>query len=192
MSSCRFSVLAFALLAVMAAGPAWAQDTGPQRPVPAVPPAAPAPLTPPKLLHFETAPYPPEAKQKGLAGQVDLLLSIDATGAVSQAVVTAPAGHGFDEAAVEAARKFRFAPAERGGQKVPVRIRYRYRFTLEPPKPPPASSPAPAPTPGPPQPAGTAQLSGRVLERGTRIPNAGVEVSVSPALGSPGVAGQAG
>jgi hypothetical protein len=31
-----------------------------------------------------------------------------------------------------------------------------------------------------------------VLERGTRIPNAGVEVSVSPALGSPGVAGQAG
>lgn len=86
----------------------------------------------PVLVDFVDAPYPPEAAAERLEGAVVLRLSIDAEGAVTDVQVEAPAGHGFDEAAVEAARQFRFEPARRGSTPVAARILYTYEFQLPP------------------------------------------------------------
>lgn len=88
-------------------------------------------VEPPVLQSFVDAPYPPEAEKAGLEGNVTLQLDIDATGQVTKAVVIDPVGHGFDEAAVEAAKKFVFQPARRNGKPIAARINYRYRFSLK-------------------------------------------------------------
>lgn len=92
-----------------------AEEEQPKKPV----------VVPPKLVHFESAPYPPEAQKAGLQGDVVLKLTIDATGAVTHAEVAEPGGHGFDEAAQTAALKFKFEPATRDGKPIPAKIRFR-------------------------------------------------------------------
>lgn len=84
----------------------------------------------PRLQHFVLADYPAEARAAGLDGSVVLRLTIDASGNVSDAEVVQSAGHGFDVAALAAARQFQFTPARQNGLPVAARIRYRYRFTL--------------------------------------------------------------
>ena len=96
------------------------------------PPPAANQVTPPKIVHFEDSPYPPEAEKLGIEANVVLQLDIDREGKVTKATVAEPVGHGFDEAAVEAAKKFTFEPARRGQTPIPVRILYRYGFTLKP------------------------------------------------------------
>src|SRR5262249_20516598 len=99
--------------------------------VPAQPaPDANAPVTPPQIVHFENAPYPPEAQKLGLEANVVLRLAIDKDGKVTAVTVIEPAGHGFDEAAALAAKKFLFEPGRRGARPVPFTIDYQYRFTL--------------------------------------------------------------
>jgi len=89
---------------------------------------------------------PAEAKAQGLSAQVVLEVDISETGEVLAAQVTQPAGNGFDEAAVAAARKLRFSPAEIDGQPSPVRIEYRFNFELrEEPPPPPEELPLDSP-----------------------------------------------
>jgi TonB family protein len=118
----------------------------------------------PELVHFENAPYPPEAEKAGLQGQVVLKLTIDKAGDVTAADVLEPASHGFDEAAQAAA--FKFKPATRDGVPVAVIIKYFYAFTLkEVPAP-----PAPPPTRG--------ELGGRLFIAGPNVPLAGAEISI--------------
>ncbi len=110
--------------------------------------------------------YPPDAKARGLSAEVVLELDVSEAGEVLEARVTAPAGEGFDEAALAAARKLRFSPAEIDGKSAAVTIEYRFRFDAPPPPP-----PAPA----------VAVLRGLVVELGTREPLAGVAVSAGEA-----------
>lgn len=117
----------------------------PTAPSAATPPAAstPAPatatveITPPELLEFVAAPL--TGAQSALAAPVavTLAITITATGAVEEATVTASAGEPFDTLARDAAMQFRFAPARRGDQAIPVQIQFRYTF--EPPPPPTAT-----------------------------------------------------
>jgi TonB family protein len=88
-------------------------------------------LKPPVLIEFAEAPYPPDAFAQKTTGSVVLELDIDADGRVLAANVKTEAGHGFDEAAQEAALRFRFSPAVRDGVAIPSRILYRYDFTLK-------------------------------------------------------------
>ena len=128
-------------------------------------PAPAGALTPPRLLTFVEAEYPAAARDAH-AGQlisVDLELSIDAAGAVTEVHVTGPAGEGFDEAAQAAARRFVFEPARRGTQPIPARIRYRYAFQ---------------PPPAPPPPPTTGVLEGHVLVRGAERAAAGAAVTL--------------
>lgn len=136
--------------------------------------AAPGQLTKaPELLEFVEATYPKEAEEAKLTGTVGLLVDIDATGAVTDVVVAEPAGHGFDEAAVEALRKFRFSPAEIDGVPAPVRIAYRYSFVLKPEEPKREER------------LGVVNLRGRVLQRGNREPVAGAAIALDDgALGA--------
>lgn len=92
-------------------------------------------ITPPELVDFVQADYPPEAQEQGLSAEVEVALTIAVDGSVSEAAVETPVGNGFDEAAVAAVRQFRFEPARRHGEPIAVRIRYRYVFELAPPDP---------------------------------------------------------
>jgi len=119
--------LAAGLAATAIARAAHGQEPSASAPVPSA-------LTPPKLMTFVPAPLPEAAKAAHREGvvNVDLDLTIDASGAVTSAVAPTPVGDGFDEAAIAAARQFVFEPARRGDKAIPSRIKYRYVFDVPP------------------------------------------------------------
>ena len=128
----------------------------------------------PELLEFVNAPYPDEAQKLGLQADVLLKLTIDKDGHVTEAIVVEPAGHGFDEAARDAALRFRFKPATRDGQPIAVKnIPYKYSFTLTEVE---KTVPVAAPT--------TGNLSGRIRLSETDAPVAGATVVVTLPDGS--------
>jgi TonB family protein len=129
---------------------------GPDSPAP-----APEALTPPSLKVHPDAPYPAEGLQQRVEGNVGLEIDIDAAGAVVGVRVTTPAGHGFDESATEAARRFTFEPATRNGVAIPSTVQFTYEFHL-PPEPP----PAPPPPPLPPAPAPQAHTASEAVQTG--------------------------
>ncbi len=119
----------------------------------------------PQITEYVEAPYPTEAQEQGLEGTVVLLVEIDAEGTVLSVEVTGPAGHGFDEAALEAVQAMRFSPALTEAGPVPVAFEFAYGFTFEPEVP---VEEAPPPI----------NLEGRVREMGTRAPVQGAKVVV--------------
>ncbi len=132
----------------------------------------------PELTRFVEAEYPPAAEEQGLGGDVVLEIDLSETGAVTDARVIAPAGHGFDEAALAAAKQFQFSPAEIDGKPAAVRIEYRYHFELKPePPPPPPVEPPPGEVAAPEKP-GIVNLRGRIVTRGTKEPVVGASVDV--------------
>ncbi|MFT3769901.1 MAG: TonB-dependent receptor [Minicystis sp.] len=127
-------------------------------------------VTMPRPRNYTPPAYPPEAEKAGLEAQVTLTLDIDKQGKVTKAVVAEPAGHGFDEAALEAARKLEFEPARKAdGTPFAARIRYRYSFTL-------TRAPAQAQK----EQKSTAVLSGAVLASGGDVAIAGAKVVLGP------------
>lgn len=122
-------------------------------------PHVPVLTRPPELVYSVEAEYPPEAAAAGKEAKVELVLTLDAEGNVAEAQVTQPVGDGFDEAALQAVRQFRFTPAEVDGVPAPVQIAYVYNFVL-------AAPPQPADAPPPPPPEAT--LTGQLLARGSR------------------------
>ena len=139
-----------------------------------------SPVPPPQALSrrpevIEDAPlrYPPEAWENDIEGDVVLLLWVDAEGLVEAGEVVSTPGYSMELAALAAARKIRFSPAELDGVPVKVKIRYTFRFR----KPeqatqarPPAVEAARVDT----RPPG--RLFGRVLQKGTGKPLRGAEV----------------
>ena len=85
----------------------------------------------PEILEYVEAPYPPEAKELGLEGEVLLLIEIDETGKVSYVEVLQGLGHGFDEAAVEAVQQMLFSPAEDPNGPTAVALEFAYGFVLD-------------------------------------------------------------
>ena len=95
-----------------------------------------AAVQPPELLEDAVADYPPDAAAARLEGVVGLLLTVDATGHVTEVAIAEPAGSGFDEAAQAAAQRLVFSPARVDGVPTPVQFLYRWHFALAPPEPP--------------------------------------------------------
>jgi TonB family protein len=116
----------------------------------------------PLLRSDQGVAFPKQAIDDGVdqTVTVPLILTVDASGAVTKAEVTTPAGHGFDEAAVASALKLQFDPAKRDGVPVAARIRFSYPFT-----PPPSA------------------LSGRVLTQPGDRPIEGATVTARDASG---------
>jgi len=118
----------------------------------------------PQMLQFVEAAWPPGAEAAGITGaEVKLNVTLAEDGSVADAVVTAPAGNGFDEAAVEAVRQFKFTPAEVDGVPAAITLEYVYRFVLRPPPPPESAADGGTPPPPP-----NAKLTGEVIARGSR------------------------
>lgn len=128
-------------------------------------------LVPPELVQFVEARLPPNAAVR--AGDVVLLLTIDASGAVSAAEVQSGLGSPYDEAALDAARRFVFRPATQGGQPIAVVVPFTYSFALSERRGRIVEARAERNEldVGPGQ-----QVTGELLERGTRTPIAGVVV----------------
>lgn len=128
----------------------------------------------PTLVTFVEAQYPAEAQQKGLAASVKLMITIGADGLVAEAVVTGPAGDGFDEAAAAAVKQFVFTPAEVDFAPAPVQVEYVYHFVLEVPV---DAGAAELPDAG-----ATAKLVGTLFARGSRgfVPSAIVRCDNAP------------
>ena len=102
---------------------------------PAPPPPPPAPvITVPELEKDEGAQYPEQAIRDKVKDTVEVVLVVivDPTGAVKEATVETPQGHGFDEAAVEAVKKATFKPATRNGQPIAAKIKHKYTFAPPP------------------------------------------------------------
>jgi TonB family protein len=159
---------------------AWA-EVAPSPDAPA-PDAAPDPpsaaadeIVPPMLRSQEPASYPEAALRDRIEGHVELELTIDENGRVLNARVVALAGHGFDEAAAEAARKFTFEPAHRKGVAVRSKILFIYEFHL--PEAPPLTPPA-APQPEPSKAAATTGPESTVVVLGSRPISAASSFSV--------------
>ncbi len=115
-------------------------------------------LTPPSLSTRVEATYPEEAKRLRLEGNVGLELVVGEDGHVIEAKVTGSAGHGFDEAALEAARGFVFVPAKQNGKPIKSSVQFTYEFHMPPDAPPPTPvppTPPVEPTPPPPPPDAT-------------------------------------
>jgi TonB family protein len=104
------------------------------------PAAQPAPAAKPADLKVEmglpilgswVAPaYPKEAADRKLEGRVQVRLVIDESGVVTQARALRSTDKIFDEAAVQAARQWRFEPATEDGKKVPKCIDVTLPFQL--------------------------------------------------------------
>ncbi|MDD3925301.1 MAG: energy transducer TonB [bacterium] len=76
--------------------------------------------------------YPPEARRRGLEGEVRVRVKITDSGRVEAAEVLRSSGHAsMDKAALEAARRMFFNPARRGGDTVPDVANITFRFSLK-------------------------------------------------------------
>jgi protein TonB len=82
----------------------------------------------PRLLGQPTLRYPPRALRLGINADVVLTLIVEPSGSVSAARILRPAGNGFDEAALDAAQRLRFAPGRVQGSAVAVRVTWTCRF----------------------------------------------------------------
>ena len=83
---------------------------------------------------------------------VILLVTLDADGKVTDVKIASSGGPAFDEAAVEAVRKWTFSPATRNGKPFAARIKIPFHFAPPPPPPAPVPPPPPPATPPPPPP----------------------------------------
>jgi protein TonB len=107
-------------------------------------PAAPAPhadapiaaetggvRVPARLIEKVEPVYPSSARAEGRTGEVIVQVRIDADGRVVEARVAVGLSPALDEAALDAARRTRWAPATVDGAPVPSTRRFSIRFELE-------------------------------------------------------------
>lgn len=87
----------------------------------------------PRVLQLEQPHYPERALRLRREGEVLLRLEIDSSGHLQSATVFQSAGYGFDESALDAVRRARFAPAIRNGRPVPCVALLPVSFTLAAP-----------------------------------------------------------
>ncbi len=87
-------------------------------------------ITPPELLSEVKPDYTEQARRRGLSGEVVLGIVVRSDGTVSQIRVLQGLGAGLDERAVEAVRRWKFAPARRQGVPVDVMVEVAVEFRL--------------------------------------------------------------
>jgi TonB family protein len=106
-------------------------------------------LTAPVLLERVEPTYPETAREAGIGGVVGLEITIEADGTVSAAKVIRAAGFGFDEAALEAVKRFKFKPATKDGQPIASTVLFDQEFKIRPHLVAQTSTDAEAPPPAP-------------------------------------------
>jgi TonB family protein len=120
--------------------PAAGATVRPSPPVQAPAPAAPrvrvgdlvtygAGVKPPELIRMPNPTFPTMAKTLNKTAIVDVRVLVDEKGEVQQVEVTGPrAGYGFDQAAMEAARRANYRPATKDGVRVKMWTVVKLKF----------------------------------------------------------------
>lgn len=85
----------------------------------------------PRVLRKVDPKYPDAAKRANREAVVFVEFTVDVDGRATDIKVVDPKGFGFDEAAIEAIKKWRFTPAKKDGVSVPKRVRQPIRFNLD-------------------------------------------------------------
>lgn len=85
----------------------------------------------PVVLREAKADYPPEVKRQGVEGKVVVAVVVGTNGSVTQATLIDRLHPELDQAALRAARRLRFSPAEVDGRPVAVRIPYTFHFVID-------------------------------------------------------------
>ena len=86
----------------------------------------------PVMVSVANPVYPDSAKANKVEGTVWIKALIDENGKVIEARIQkcSPKGYGFEEAALEAAKKCEYTPAVQKGKPVSVWVTYEVKFTL--------------------------------------------------------------
>ena len=85
----------------------------------------------PSILRSPDPKYPEAARRANREAVVIVEFTVDVDGKPIDIKVPEPKGFGFDEAAVDAIERWRFTPAKKGGESVPMRVRQPIRFNLD-------------------------------------------------------------
>ena len=85
----------------------------------------------PRILRSPDPKYPEAARRANRETVVMVEFTVDVDGKPIDIKVKEPKGFGFDEAAIEAIERWRFIPAKKGGESVPMRVRQPIRFNLD-------------------------------------------------------------
>ena len=87
----------------------------------------------PRVLRKVDPKYPESARRAEREGLVEVEFIVGADGRATDIKVIReePKGFGFGDAAIEAVNKWRFTPAKKDGQNVPMRVKIPVRFTLD-------------------------------------------------------------
>jgi len=88
-------------------------------------------VTAPKPRKSPDPEYSKEARKKRHEGTSTLWVIVDGNGQPRTIGVKRPAGYGLDEKAIEAVKKWSFAPAMKDGKPVPVLINVEVTFRLQ-------------------------------------------------------------
>jgi periplasmic protein TonB len=88
----------------------------------AVEPAVPVRMVPPV--------YPYELKRDGVTGVVTVSFEVDEQGMVQNAAVMKSTNAGFDQAALDAIKKWKFKPGKRDGVPAKMKLAIPLQFTL--------------------------------------------------------------
>jgi TonB family protein len=86
--------------------------------------------TPPKLIHNVEPMYSEQARRQKIQGVVMISMIVTEQGEPADLHVEKSLGYGLDEKALEAASKYRFKPALRDGNPIPMRITVEMNFRL--------------------------------------------------------------
>jgi TonB family protein len=85
-----------------------------------------------ELAHYAPPTFPASALSRRLSGWVDVQFVVKSDGLVSDVIITGAEPVGiFEQAAVDAVRKWRYKPAQRDGHAVDQRARLRMKFALD-------------------------------------------------------------
>ncbi|HKQ70770.1 MAG TPA: energy transducer TonB, partial [Polyangiaceae bacterium] len=86
--------------------------------------------TKPKAVEKAQAQYVDEARAANVEGVVKVEMRVSATGEVVDAKVLSGLGHGLDQAAIAAAKRWKFNPATKCGKPVEAKYTVSMRFQL--------------------------------------------------------------
>jgi protein TonB len=84
----------------------------------------------PQLIYQVDPEFSEEARKAKFQGEVLVHLIVDATGRPTNVRVIRPVGMGLDEKAREAVAQYKFRPAKKGGQAVPVELNVAVNFQI--------------------------------------------------------------
>jgi protein TonB len=105
-------------------------EASPRPPTPPAPPLATGLLEGPVVVSRVEPSYPDLARRAGIEGTVELEVSIDATGAVTDVEVVRGLPLGMSEAAADAVHRWKYKPARTAAGPVASRKSVRIRFVL--------------------------------------------------------------